>query len=107
MYSLGSQALAKRRKTTAERKEEAEQKAAERAADPNEPWTLEVRLGGCSGVQLGVCICQWGLRHRRNLRSATSALCRMQRLQNSARQTVVMLGACVKKKGSGAACAQR
>ena len=44
MYSLGSQALAKRRKTTAERKEEEEQKRAERgAADPNEPWALEVR----------------------------------------------------------------
>ena len=46
MYSLGSQALAKRRKTTAERKEEEEQKRAERsAADPNEPWALEVREG--------------------------------------------------------------
>ena len=43
MYSLGGQALAKRRKTTAERKAEDAQKRAEReGADPDEPWSLQV-----------------------------------------------------------------
>lgn len=44
MYSLGGQAQAKRRKTTAERKAEDEAKRAEReGANPDEPWSLQVR----------------------------------------------------------------
>ena len=43
MYSLGGQAQAKRRKTTAERKAEDEAKRAERqTAKPDEPWSLQV-----------------------------------------------------------------
>ena len=52
MYSLGGQAQAKRRKTTAERKAEDEAKRAEReGANRDEPWSLQV-LSSLPGVSL-------------------------------------------------------